>query len=208
MPLWAIIPIKSLRCGKSRLSTVLTNQERENLNYNLLFRSIKCLKQVEAIDQILVISHDPAALSFSMKYGARTIQENRITNINNALKKATKAAIAFSASGIIIIPADLPLMTPEDIVDLISKSNSTMQIIISPDRKTYGTNALYISPPGILEYEFGEWSFKKHIEQAERKKIKVEIYNNERLGFDLDLPEDLNLFKENNKVSDLFINPI
>jgi 2-phospho-L-lactate/phosphoenolpyruvate guanylyltransferase len=208
MPLWAIIPIKPLRCGKSRLSTVLTNQERENLNHNLLIHSINCLKQVVSIDQILVISHDPVALSYSRGYGVRTIQENRNTNINYALRKATRAAIAFSASSILIIPADLPLMTPDDIDGLISKSNSAMQIIISPDRKMYGTNALYISPPGILDYDFGEWSFKKHIEQAERKKIKVEIYNNERLGFDLDLPEDLKLFRETKTSSDLLMNPI
>ena len=196
MSLWAIIPIKPLRRGKSRLSGVLTEQERENLNHNLLIRSINCLKQVSEIDQIVVVSHDPAALSFSREYGVRTIQENRNTNINNALRKATQAAKAFSASRVLIIPADLPFMMSDDLTGLISKSRSAPEIIISPDRKMCGTNALLINPPGILDYDFGQCSFKKHIEQAERKKIKVEIYNNERLGFDLDLPEDLVLYKE------------
>ena len=205
MSLWAIIPIKPLRRGKSRLSSVLTEQERENLNHNLLTRSIICLKQVKEIDQIVVVSHDPAALSISREYGVRTIQENRNTNINNALRKATQAAKAFNASRVLIIPADLPFMMPDDLTDLISKSKSAPEIIINPDRKMYGTNALFINPPGILDYDFGQWSFKKHIEQAERKKIKVEIYNNERLGFDLDLPEDLVLYKERKSTNDLLI---
>jgi 2-phospho-L-lactate guanylyltransferase len=208
MSLWAIIPIKPLRRGKSRLSGVLTEQEREDLNQHLLIRSINCLKQVVEIDQIVVVSHDPAALSFSREYGVRTIQENRNTNINNALRKATHAAIAFSASSVLVIPADLPFMIPEDLTGLISKSMSFPEIIISPDRKMYGTNALFIKPPGILDYDFGQWSFKKHIEQAERKKIRVEIYNNERLGFDLDLPEDLILYKERKITNDLSINTI
>jgi 2-phospho-L-lactate guanylyltransferase len=208
MSLWAIIPIKPLRRGKSRLSGVLTEQEREDLNQHLLIRSINCLKQVVEIDQIVVVSHDPAALSFSREYGVRTIQENRNTNINNALRKATHAAIAFSASSVLVIPADLPFMIPEDLTGLISKSMSFPEIIISPDRKMYGTNALFITPPGILDYDFGQWSFKKHIEQAERKKIRVEIYNNERLGFDLDLPEDLILYKERKITNDLSINTI
>jgi len=208
MSLWAIIPIKPLRRGKSRLSGVLTEQEREDLNHNLLIQSINCLKQVVKIDQIVVVSHDPAALSFSREYGVRTIQENRNTNINNALRKATHAAIAFSASSVLVIPADLPFMIPEDLTGLISKSMSFPEIIISPDRKMYGTNALFIKPPGILDYDFGQWSFKKHIEQAERKKIRVEIYNNERLGFDLDLPEDLILYKERKITNDLSINTI
>ena len=196
MSLWAIIPIKPLRRGKSRLSSVLSELERENLNQNLLIRTINCLKQVKEIDQIVVISHDPAALSYSREFGVKTIQENRNTNLNNALRKATQAAKAFNASKILIIPADLPFMMPEDLVELLNKSKSSPEIIISPDRKMYGTNALFINPTGILDYDFGQWSFKKHVEQAERKKIRVEIYNNERLGFDLDLPEDLVFYKE------------
>jgi 2-phospho-L-lactate guanylyltransferase len=205
MSLWAIIPIKPLRRGKSRLSSVLTEQEREILNRKLLIRSINCLQQVKEIDQIVVVSHDPAALSISRDYGVKTIQDNRNTNINNALRKATLAAKAFNASSLLIIPADLPFMMPDDLSILISKSKSAPEIIINPDRKMYGTNALFINPTGILDYDFGQWSFKKHIEQAERKKIKVEIYNNERLGFDLDLPEDYDLYKERRSTSDLLI---
>ncbi len=196
MSLWAIIPIKPLRRGKSRLSSILSEQEREDLNHNLLIHSINCLKQVKEVDQIVVISHDPAALSFSREFGVKTIQENRNTNLNNALRKATQAAKAFSASKILVIPADLPLILPEDLSELISKSKSAPEIIISPDRKMYGTNALFINPTGIMDYDFGQWSFKKHIEQAERKKIRVEIYNNDRIGFDLDLPEDLDHYRE------------
>ena len=72
----------------------------------------------------------------------------------------------------------------------------------------YGTNALFINPTGILDYDFGEWSFKKHIEQAERKKIRVEIYNNDRLGFDLDLPEDMAIYKERKPTDNLLIQPL
>ena len=205
MSLWAIIPIKPLRRGKSRLSCVLSEQERENLNHNLLGRTINCLKQVKEIDQIIVISHDPAALSFSREFGVKTLQENRNTNINNALRKATQAAKAFNASRLLIVPADLPFMMPEDLIALIYKSKSAPEIIISPDRKMYGTNALFINPTGILDYDFGQWSFKKHIEQAERKKIRVEIYNNERIGFDLDLPEDLVIYKDRKPTDNLLI---
>jgi len=205
MSLWAIIPIKPLSRGKSRLSSVLSDQERENLNRNLLNRTINCLKQVEEIDQIIVISYDPAVLSFSREFGVKTLQENRNTNLNNALRKATQAAKAFNATQLLIIPADLPFMTPEDLISMIYKSKSAPEIIIAPDRKMYGTNALFINPPGILDYDFGQWSFKKHIEQAERLKIRVEIINNERLGLDLDLPEDMVIYKERKPTDNLLI---
>lgn len=205
MSLWAIIPIKPLRRGKSRLSNVLTELERETLNYNMLIRTINCLKKVNDVDQIVVVSHDPAALSFAREYGVKTIQENRNINLNNALRKATAVVKAFNVTSILILPADLPFIIPGDIKKMISKSESTPEIVIAPDRKMYGTNALFVQPPGILDYDFGQWSFRKHIEQAERKKIRIEIYNNENIGFDLDLPEDLALFKEMQLDNDLLI---
>jgi len=62
----------------------------------------------------------------------------------------------------------------------------------------YGTNALFLHPIGIIDYDFGQWSYKKHIEQAERKKIHVEIYNNDRIAFDLDMPEDFETLRKSN----------
>jgi len=176
----------------------MTAEEREFLNQKLLIRTIQCLQNISQIDQIAVISHDPSALHVSRQMGVRTIQETRNTEINNALRKATQAIMASNASKVLIIPADLPLILPEDVSNFLSKSKLEEEIIISPDNKMCGTNALFINPIGVLDYEFGLWSFRKHIEQAQRKKIHVEIYNNERIAFDLDLPEDLEYLRKNN----------
>jgi len=204
MSLWAIIPIKPLRRGKSRLATVLSEEERKRLNQNLLIKTITCLKEIREIDQILVVSYDPNALSLSRDFGVRTIQEGHHTNINSALRKGTMAALAFKASSILILPADLPNIDYQAVMGLILKMDKPPEIIITPDRKLNGTNALLMQPVGILDYDFGQWSFRKHIEQAERKKIHVEIYNNDKLAFDLDEPEDwLSLKDQKNSKFDL-----
>lgn len=190
MTLWAIVPIKPLRRGKSRLADILSEQERETLNEKLLVHTLKCLTSVSEIDHHLLVSYDPAALSLAREYGFRTIQESKNTSINKALRRGTLAAKAFKASMILIMPADLPFITKDAIHEMISLSLGPPEIIIAPDRKKNGTNALFINPVGILDYDFGEWSFKKHIEQAERKKIRIKIFDHEKLSFDLDLPED------------------
>lgn len=202
MSLWAIIPIKPLRRGKSRLAPVLSEQEREQLNQNLLIRTIQCLKEVKQIDQILVVSYDPTALTLSRDFGVRTIQESRHTNINKALRKGTMAAMAFNASSLLIIPADLPYIEADAIQSLLSNAKQPPEVIITPDRKMSGTNALFMRPAGILDYDFGLWSFRKHIEQAERKKIHIEIYNNDKLAFDLDEPDDWMFLKEHQNSKD------
>ena len=204
MSLWAIVPIKPLRRGKSRLASVLSDEDREQLNQTLLIKTIQCLKEIDQIDQILIVSYDPFALTISRDYGVRTIQESRHTNINKALRKGTMAANAFNVSSVLILPADLPMIVADDIRNLLGKSGNPPEIVITPDRRMNGTNALFINPVGILDYDFGLWSFRKHIEQAERKNISVEIYNNDRLSFDLDMPEDLDYLKENENLKSDF----
>jgi len=205
MSLWAIVPVKPLRRGKSRLADLLSDDERERLNQSLLVQTIQILRTVPVIDETVVISHDPAALSVSREFGIRTIQENRGKNINQALRKATIAAKAFNITKLLVVPADLPLLTSNDIETMIAKKTQPPTIIIVPDRRMNGTNALLIDPIGVLDYDFGPWSFKNHIEQAERKKIHVEIFNNEHLSFDLDLPEDLEYLKRMNLLEPLLM---
>jgi len=76
MTLWAILPVKPLRSGKSRLSKVLSEEERAALNQNLLQNSLKVLASLELIDTILVVSRDPAVLTIARDYGAKTVLEN------------------------------------------------------------------------------------------------------------------------------------
>ena len=110
------------------------------------------------------------------------------------------ATKAFKASKILILPADLPLIKAKDINKFISKSGSPPEVIIAADRKFNGTNALLLSPVDIIDFNFGPWSFKKHIEQAQRKNIRLEICNLESLSFDLDVPEDLYFLLEEKKL--------
>lgn len=201
MSLWAIVPVKSLIRGKSRLAGVLSDEERAALNRDLLTRTLLCLKSISRIDQVLVISYDPEVLARARDLGATTVQEGKKTNINNALRRATVAAKAYNASRSIIIPADLPFIKKDELEIFLDQAGEPPEIIISSDRHSNGTNALYINPIGILEYNFGPWSFQKHVEQAEQKKINVKIKNMPSLTFDLDLPEDLEIFMNTSKIN-------
>jgi 2-phospho-L-lactate guanylyltransferase (CobY/MobA/RfbA family) len=49
MTLWAIVPVKPLRRGKSRLADVLTSEERTDLNRHLLENTIDTLKSLPGI---------------------------------------------------------------------------------------------------------------------------------------------------------------
>jgi 2-phospho-L-lactate/phosphoenolpyruvate guanylyltransferase len=201
MTLWAIIPVKPLRRGKSRLSGLLSEDQRTHLNQELLVHTLKTLRSVPELEQILVISRDPAALALAREHGARTVREEGTPQLNLALKRATLFAKTYVTRRVLILPMDLPLMTPDDISTLIYRSQGPEPVIvIAPDRHRQGTNGLLVSPAGQIEYEFGPGSFQRHCELAEKSGARLEICELPNLALDVDYPEDLQIVR--NKLTD------
>ena len=196
MTLWAIVPVKPLRRGKSRLAGALSEDERTELNRNLLQNTLKTLSELRELEEVLVISRDPAALTIARNYGARTVREDGQPELNTALKRATVVAQVYATRGVLVLPADLPLSSREDVQTLIDRALNPPVIVIAPDRHETGTNALLISPSGLIEYDFGENSFQRHCERAKKAGARLEIVNLPSLGLDLDLPEDLELIRK------------
>ncbi|MEA5077350.1 MAG: 2-phospho-L-lactate guanylyltransferase [Anaerolineaceae bacterium] len=196
MSLWAIVPVKPLRRGKSRLASVLSEDERTDLNRNMLVNTIKTLKAVPEIDMILVVSRDPAALALAREYDARTVLEDGSPELNTALRRASKVAQAYQAMEILVIPADLPLVKPEDIQSFLQHSGNPPEVIIAPDRRKDGTNALFINPADLIEFKYGKNSFNVHLDLAKKANARVEVVEMESIALDLDLPEDLDFLKK------------
>ncbi len=197
MTIWAIVPVKPLRRGKSRLAGTLTEDERTELNRQLLAHTLETLKKTPEIEQTLVISRDPQALAVAREFDARTVLEDGSPHLNTALERATVVAKVYATSGVLILPADLPLISREDIQKLVSAANQHERVVvITPDRHKEGTNALLISPAGIIEYDFGPNSFSRHCERARKAGARLEICILPSIELDLDLPEDLELVAE------------
>lgn len=203
MTIWAIIPVKPLRSGKSRLAGTLTADERTELNRTLLQHTLKTLSDLKEVEQVLVISRDPQALTVARMYGARTVLEDGQPHLNTALKRATVIAQAYATRGVLVLPADLPLVSREDILTLVERAADPPVVVIAPDRHEKGTNALLISPAGLIEYDFGENSFQRHCARVKEAGARLEIVYLPSLGLDLDLPEDLEIIKNLERTSPL-----
>ena len=203
MTLWAIVPVKPLRRGKSRLAGMLSEDERTELNRSLLQHTLKTLSELKELEHVLVISRDPQALTIARNYGARTVHEDHHSELNMALKRATVLAQVYATRGVLVLPADLPLINSEDIHAFIERAKDPPVVVIAPDRHEKGTNALLISPSGLIEYDFGENSFQRHCELVKKAGARLEIVNLPSLGLDLDVPEDLEIIRslENNMLS-------
>lgn len=201
MSLWAIVPVKPLRRGKSRLSGILSEDERTALNQTMLINTLKTLKKVKEIETTLVVSRDPLALSIARDYSAKTVLEDGSPDLNTAVKRAASVAKAYFANKILVLPADLPLIKENDIEEFLALSKGPPEIVIAPDRKKDGTNALLINPTGLIEFKYGPGSYNIHLENGKNAKSRIDVFISERFGLDLDLPEDLEILKRYNDLS-------
>jgi len=197
MTLWAIVPVKPLRSAKSRLSGVLTRDEREILSQRMLINTLDLLGEVKEIERTLVVSRDSKVLSIARKHGARTVAEHGAPELNNALVRATVVAQQYDTSGVLVIPADLPLLRMDDVEKLIFSATDPPVVVIAPDRHGSGTNALLSSPPGLIEYDFGPNSFERHVERTKAAGARLVVCEIPSIGLDVDLPEDLEYLREN-----------
>jgi 2-phospho-L-lactate guanylyltransferase len=196
MTLWAIVPVIPLRRGKSRLSKILTEDERTDLNKRLLANTLETLSEIPEIEHVLVISRDQAALSLAREFGARTVLENGMPLLNVALTRATVVAREYATRGVLIVPADLPLITPEDVRVMLSMVKEPPVVVVAPDRHREGTNALLVCPAGLIEYDFGPGSFERHCERVRSVGARLEIVELDSLALDMDVPDDLDLVSQ------------
>ena len=196
MTIWAIVPVKPLRLGKSRLSGVLSDDERAVLNRTCLEQTLETLKQTPTISQTLVVSRDPSALAIARQYGARTVLEDGTPDLNGALSRATLLARNYATRGVFILPADLPLLTKEDVLAFLENVHEAPCVVISPDRRDNGTNALLVAPGGLIRYDFGPGSFERHCADALKKGAQLQVVRNAHIMLDLDTPDDLEALRQ------------
>jgi 2-phospho-L-lactate guanylyltransferase len=202
--LWAIVPVKPFRQAKSRLASVLGDEERLVLSREMLRTVLAALTGVSRVERTLVVSRDPEALSLGRQLGARTLSErSRFASrrgppidLNQALVLATKAAVGSGASAILVLPADLPLVTVQDVQALIELAEPPPVVVLSPDRRRDGTNALLASPASLIEYAFGQASYDRHRAAVLAAGARLAVCDRPGLALDLDLPEDLGLFRQ------------
>jgi len=196
MSLWAIVPVKPLRRGKSRLATILSEEERTFLNYTMLANTMKALAAVKEITQVLVVSRDTGALAMARDFNARTVQEDGSSDLNTALMRANTVAMMYAAQSVLILPADLPLLTPQAVQSFIKHAAHPPVLVINPDRRMDGTNAMLSSPGNLVNYCYGPGSFKLHVDQARSFHVRVEVCDIPEISLDLDLPEDLDYLRQ------------
>ena len=202
-PVVAIVPVGTLTGAKSRLGAVLDAEEREELALRLARTTIGAVVEASRIDETLVVTPDDTVRVLAESLGARPIRQ-RSSGLNRGIGAGRDEAVAAGAAAILIVPIDLPDVTPVAIDRVAAALDDPRRplVAIVPDRHGRGTNALLIAPPDAIEPCFGGDSHAAHVAAAAAAGATL-VELDGPLTVDLDTPDDLLLAEASLRTADV-----
>jgi 2-phospho-L-lactate/phosphoenolpyruvate guanylyltransferase len=201
LAVFAVVPVKRLCFSKRRLSGVLNPQERRLLTLAMLEDVLTALKLSTAVQEIVVVSNDLNVQEVADKFGVSHFSVDQ-PGLNPAIEEATKWCIRNHADSVLVVPADIPLVSAQDIDEIVALGSEGKSVVLSPSTDG-GTNALFKCPPNLVPARFGLGSSAKHAKEAYNKGVCVKLHYSIGIANDIDSSEDLKkIFEvENNTMS-------
>ncbi|HET7095635.1 MAG TPA: 2-phospho-L-lactate guanylyltransferase [Thermomicrobiales bacterium] len=190
----AVIPVRSLRGGKTRLSGVLTPAERQELIERMLGVVLAATLGAPRLGAVAVVTPDPAAAAFAKAWDGRVrtvAQDPGRPGLNEALAIGRDWALTCGADRLVTLSADLPMLTPDEVGRLAGVAAG---LAVARDRRRAGTNGLSLALAGRgrqFRFAFGAGSARRHAAEARRLGLSLQCLDLPGTGFDLDEPDDL-----------------
>ena len=185
----ALVPVKSLVTAKSRLVPDLPPNRREMLVLDMLYHVLRVLQDSKLFERVSVVSPDARVLEQVRAWGAWALIEERPGH-NPALYAAALRERAEGATALLTISADLPLLSTQEIRNLLEQSRQ-YEVVLAASRDGAGTNAILVRPPLAVPYLFGPDSLQRYLEAARQRHLSHTIYGSTGLAFDIDTIVDL-----------------
>lgn len=187
----ALLPLKDFVNAKQRLAGVLAPHERRALFHAMVEDVLRALTAARCIDQVLIISDDPAADLFARQFGARCISEHAcgVRGLNAVVTFGVRQLMREGAERVLITHGDLPLLDAADIDALLAVA--VEGVWIAPDARHDGSNVMVCVPPTAIEFHYGSGSCQAHMQAAAQRGVRCALWSSPRMAMDVDVPADL-----------------
>jgi 2-phospho-L-lactate guanylyltransferase len=192
--LWAVVPVKLFARTKRRLMPLLASHECGALARAMLSDVLSALTRTRCLAGIMVITGDADAAAMAHTAGALVLTDAENAGTTAAVTNAAAHLAAAGRDGMLVIPADVPLITPADIETIVAEHRAAPSVTLVAASIDGGTNALACSPSDAVRVCFGDSSFRQHREAARTQGIEPQILQLEHLAYDIDRPDDLATF--------------
>jgi 2-phospho-L-lactate guanylyltransferase len=175
----ALIPVKSFRAAKARLTSVLSDAERAQLARAMATRVVDAARPLPTF---VACDHDEVA-SFAEALGATVLWSPGL-GLNGAVDHGVSTISGKGFDHVVIAHGDLPLA--HDLAALARPD----EVLIVPDRRRDGTNVLARPCALVLPAAYGPASFRSHYASALASGARVTVRTDRRLSIDIDTLAD------------------
>ena len=189
--MWAVIPVKQISQAKQRLSKILSSEERRDFFSAMLEDVLSMMVKIDFFEKIILATNCSHAISIAGRHGITHFETGPDDGLNQAAGETVNHLLENGISDMFLIPADIPLITEEEINSAIKAHPSPPSLTIIPSRDKLGSNCLLLSPPSRMPLKFGPDSYFRHLEIAKSNGLKINPMELPGFGLDIDEPKDL-----------------
>lgn len=175
-----LVPVKDFTKAKARLAPALDGAARTELARAMAEQVLRAA----AGHSVWVVCDDLAVSRWARDHGAG-VEWCPGLGLNGAVEKALAASATRGAERAVVAHADLPLAL--DLNQLLVGSH----VHLVTDRWEQGTNVIALPARADFRFSYGPGSCERHVSEATRIGLDVEVTVDERLSWDIDTPEDL-----------------
>jgi len=191
----AVIPVKSLAAGKSRLLPELGREDLEALSLAMLEDLIRALMATPGVNRVAVATPDDRVAEHAQGLGAEALH-GPDPGLNAALDAAPGKLGLSADAPLLVVLGDVPAARPDELQQLFDAAKAMApgpNAVLAPSRDG-GTSALLRTPHGALPSRFGPQSAARHREAAKHAGTPLREIELPSLAIDLDRGEDIRAF--------------
>jgi 2-phospho-L-lactate guanylyltransferase len=185
-----LIPVKSLENAKRRLAPVLDDGQRRALAAAMLEDVFSAVAAWRERPPVAVVTGDGHARSRAEHYGFEVIADEAEPGESGAIEMATRLCEERGWEASLVIPADVPLVTADELAVLLS-SCPRAGVVLAPSADMRGSNAVLRRPAGLIPLRFGDDSCMPHLRAARATGKPFCVVSLPGLALDVDRPADL-----------------
>jgi 2-phospho-L-lactate guanylyltransferase len=136
---------------------------------------------------VAVVCDDGAVAAWASGHGARVIWRPG-RGLNGAVTDGVAALAAAGVAVAVVAHADLPHARD---LTWLAAPGAAGRVTLVPDRRDDGTNVIVVPTGAGFTFAYGPGSLARHRAEAERLGLPVRVEREPRLGWDVDVPDDL-----------------
>lgn len=180
----ALVPVRDPGLAKSRLADVLGREARAALTGAMLADVVTALHGA-GLKRIIVLAGGPVASSAAKALGVDVLLDPPGEQGLNAALAAASRRVRASSS--LVVPADLPLLTAQDVTTLVGTAGE----VVVAATKDGGTGGLLRRPAWVIDPVFGGRSAARHLMTARQAGFSAERVDVDGFTMDVDDGDDL-----------------